>query len=140
MENSVIIQKYRQTTLFYVLATVIPWAFWFAAAYVSYHFTPENRAANIATALGLAGLVSPMMVAFWLISRNRDLRKDAFGRFLNFQADKFWYYLLACLLMLASILLAQAVSLPPFFTLPQVFSMKFLPRTRIASAFKPLFC
>ena len=111
MENNVIIQKYRQTTLFYVLATVIPWAFWFAAAYVSYHFTPENIAADFATILGLAGLVSPVIIAFWLISRNRDLRKDTFGRFLNFRADKFWYYVLACLLMLASILLAQAVSL-----------------------------
>jgi membrane protease YdiL (CAAX protease family) len=111
MNNSSIIQKYKHTALFYVLATVIPWAFWFAAAYISHHLTPENKAANIATALGLAGLFSPVIVAFWLISRSRDLRKDAFGRFLNFQADKFWYYVLACLLMLASILLAQAVSL-----------------------------
>ena len=111
MNDNTIIQKYRHTTLFYVLATVIPWAFWFAAAYISHNFTPESKAADIATMLGLAGLLSPMIIAFWLISRNRDLRKDVFGRFLNFQADKVWYYLIACLLMLASILLAQAVSL-----------------------------
>jgi len=110
MTNSIIIQKYRHTALFYVLATVIPWAFWFAAAYVSHHF-PEHRAADISTALGLAGLVSPVVIAFWLICRNRDLQKDTFGRFLNFRADKSVYYLLACFLMPASILLAQAVSL-----------------------------
>jgi len=106
MGNS-IIQKYRHTVLFYVLATIIPWAFWFGAAF----FASESRAVDIAPALGLAGLVSPMIIAFWLICRNRDLQKDAFGRFLNFRIDKLWYYLLACLLMLASILLAQAVSL-----------------------------
>ena len=106
-----IIQKYRHTALFYVLATVIPWAFWFVAAYVSEHWVPESRASNIATILGLTGLLSPMVIAFWLISRSGDLRKDAFGRFLNFRADKLPYYALACLLMLASILLAQAVSL-----------------------------
>jgi membrane protease YdiL (CAAX protease family) len=111
MKDNSIIQKYSHTTLFYVLATVIPWAFWFAAGYVSHNFTPENRAANIATALGFIGLVSPMIIAFWLIFRNRELRTDTLGRFLNFQTDKFWYYTLACLLMPASILLAQAVSL-----------------------------
>ena len=109
--NDSIIQKYRHTGLFYVLSTIIPWAFWFAAAYVSYHFTPENRAANIATALGLAGLVAPVVIAFWLISRDGKLQKDAFGRFFNLKANKLSYYALACLLMLASILLAQAVSL-----------------------------
>jgi membrane protease YdiL (CAAX protease family) len=52
-----------------------------------------------------------MIIAFWFICRNRDLRNDTFGRFLNFRADKFLYYLLACLIMPVSILLAQAVSL-----------------------------
>jgi len=111
MKDSIIIQKYRHTALFYVLATVIPWAFWFAAAYVSHNFMPENKAAVIATALGLTGLVAPVIISFWLISRDSDLRKDAFGRILNFSADKSVYYLIACLLMPASILLAQAVSL-----------------------------
>jgi len=110
MTDHIIIQKYRHTALFYVLATVIPWAFWFAAAYASHHF-PESKSAYISTVLGLAGLVSPVVIAFWLICRNRDLRKDAFGRFLNFRTDKSVYYLIACLLMPASILLAQAVSL-----------------------------
>ena len=32
-----IIIKYKHTILFYVLATIIPWAFWFAAGYVSHH-------------------------------------------------------------------------------------------------------
>ena len=110
MENS-IIQKYKHTTLFYVLATIIPWGFWFMAAYISHHFSSENRATDVATMLGLAGLVAPMVIAFWLIFRNRDLRRDAFGRFLNFGDGRLSYYLLACLLMPASILLAQAVSL-----------------------------
>ena len=106
-----IIREYRHTVLFYILSTIIPWGFWLTAAYVSHHFTSESKAADIATVLGLAGLVSPMIIAFWLISRNHDIRKDTFGRFLNISADKSLYYLFACLLMPASILIAQAVSL-----------------------------
>jgi len=78
--------------------------------------------------LGLAGLVSPVVIAFWLICRNRDLRKDAFGRFLNFRTDKSVYYLIACLLMPASILLAQVIS------------TKFSLRTPTVSVFKPFYC
>ena len=127
MTDNIIIQKYRHTALFYVLATVIPWSFWFAAAYVSHHF-PESKAVDISTVLGLAGLVSPVVIAFWLICRNRDLRKDAFGRFLNFRTDKSVYYLIACLLMPASILLAQVIS------------TKFSLRTPTVSVFKPFYC
>jgi len=35
------VEKYGRPVMFYALSTLIPWAFWFAAAYVS-HLTPSR--------------------------------------------------------------------------------------------------
>ncbi len=105
------INHYKHPIRFYSLATVIPWLFWFAAAYLS-HLTPEkNLYTDWASFLGLVGLVSPMIVAFWLLSKDPFLWKDVFGRFFNFEGIKPVYLFLTFFLMLASILLAQTISL-----------------------------
>ena len=105
------IQKYKRPILFYSLATAIPWAFWFAAGYVS-RITPyTNRNLDIASVLGFIGLLAPMGVACWLIAKDPDLRADVSKRILNLQSVKPVYLLLALFLMLASILVAQAISL-----------------------------
>ena len=105
------IQKYKRPILFYSLATAIPWAFWFAAGYVS-RITPyTNRNLDIASVLGFIGLLAPMGVASWLIAKDPDLRADVSKRILNLQSVKPVYLLLALFLMLASILVAQAISL-----------------------------
>jgi hypothetical protein len=106
-----IIKKYRHPVRFYVLATAIPWAFWFAAGYIS-HITPyANEYLRIASAVAFLGLLGPVGVSLWLIRRDRELRADVFGRLLNFRLARPMYVFLAFFLMLASILLAQAISL-----------------------------
>jgi len=104
------ITQYKRPALFYTLATVIPWAFWLIAGYVS-HISPyDDRYLGIASVLGFIGLLGPAGVAYRLITRDRDLRADVSGRVFNFRHVKPIYLVLTCFLMLASILLAQAIS------------------------------
>ena len=105
------INNYKNPGLFYLLSTILPWTFWFAAGYIS-HMTPnEERNMNIAIMLALIGLISPMIIAFWLMNRNSELRKDFYNRFFNFKSIKASYIFLTCLIMLTSILAAMAISL-----------------------------
>lgn len=105
------IEKYRHPVLFYGLAAAIPWVFWFAAARLS-HITPTSRFLAIAVgSLGVIGLLGPSIVAFWLIWPHLDLRTDLKRRIIGLKGVKPVYLLLTCSLMLASILLAQAISL-----------------------------
>lgn len=111
MEEQIIIKKYRHTLLFYALATVIPWSFWFLAAYMS-QLKPATKFNEVAIAvLGIIGLCAPAVIAFWLIGINASLRQDIRDRFFNFKRVKGFYVFLAFFLMLASILLAQVISL-----------------------------
>lgn len=103
-----IVLKYRHGLLFYLLAAVIPWAFWFVAGYVSHQKEPDE---NLATTLGLTGLCFPLLLAFGLICRNKALRKDTFSRFFNFKSKYGLYYLGACTILPISILMAMAISL-----------------------------
>jgi len=105
------ITRYDRPLTFYTLATALPWAFWLGAGYVS-HITPhDDRYLDVASVLALTGLLSPMAVAYWLISRNSELRSDVLHRFIALRSVKPVYLLLAFTLMPASILLAQAISL-----------------------------
>ncbi|HUI29024.1 MAG TPA: CPBP family intramembrane glutamic endopeptidase [Candidatus Acidoferrales bacterium] len=105
------IHKYNRPILFYSLAIAIPWAFWSVAGYVS-HITPyTNRNMAIASVLGFIGLLAPMGVAYWLISKDPDLRADVSKRILNLQSIRPVYLILTLFLMLASILVSQAISL-----------------------------
>ena len=105
-----IVIKYRHTILFYLLATLVPWVFWFAASYVSHHDV-YSESTWLAPLLGLTGLCFPMFLTIILIFQRQELRKDFLGRFLNLSSNKWQYYLIACLLMPASILCAMAISL-----------------------------
>jgi len=105
------ITKYQHPALFYVLATIIPWAFWFAAGYVSHIEPYADHYLAIASVLAFIGLLGPMGVAYRLISNDPDLRVDVLGRFFNFTSIKPIYLVLTCCLMPVSILLAQAISL-----------------------------
>ena len=110
-ENIVTIKKYKSPVLFYSISTIIPWAFWFSAGYVS-HLTPYNdQYLRFASILGFIGLLAPLGVTYWLVSKDSDLRADVLGRIINFRSFRPIYLILSCTLMLASILLAQAISL-----------------------------
>jgi len=107
----VIIEKYKHPVLFYSLATIIPWAFWFAAGFIS-HMTPHsNQYLEIASVTAFIGLLGPIGVSYWLIRNNSELRADVYRRFFNFKSVKPIYILIACCLMPVSIILAQAISL-----------------------------
>lgn len=105
------INAYKNPILFYSLATLVPWIFWIIAGYIS-HLTPSKYSyTNLASMLGLIGLLSPMIVAFWLIYKDENLKRDFLGRFFNFKSIKPIYLFLSCFLMLGNILLAQSISL-----------------------------
>ncbi len=106
-----IVEKYRRPVLFYSLSTATSWLFWFVAAYVSHIMPAENVYISIASILGFIGLISPMVIAFLFIFKDTDLRDDLLKRFLNFKTVGPVYLFLTCFLMLASILIAQAISL-----------------------------
>jgi len=105
------IEKYRHPILFYGLATGIPWLMWFFAAYLS-HLAPGNDTYMIGgSVLGIVGLFSPMVIAFIMMSSDAELRDDLWNRFFNFKSTRPFYLVATGFLMLASILLAQAISL-----------------------------
>lgn len=106
-----IVEKYRRPVLFYGLSTLVSWTSWFAAACIS-HITPaKGYYIPIVSILGLIGLISPMVVAFVTISKDDELRNDLLKRFFNFKSVKPVYLFITGFLMLASILVAQAISL-----------------------------
>ena len=119
------IKHYNHPVLFYALATAIPWLFWFITAYLS-HLGAGTPAyvyvENLLEAVGLSipvmiasfmiiGLAAPMMIALAMMVSNENLKQDLFHRVFRLSAVDPVYIFLACFLMLASILLAQAVSL-----------------------------
>ncbi|HHL20312.1 MAG TPA: CPBP family intramembrane metalloprotease [Aliiroseovarius sp.] len=105
------ISHYRHPLLFYVLATLIPWSFWFAAGRIS-HMTPLPPGATVlASALGFAGLLAPALIAFALMARDPVLRTDLARRLFSFSSVRPRYWLIAVTLILVTLLLAQAISL-----------------------------
>ncbi len=105
------IEKYSRPVVFFGLSTAIPWAFWFAAAYLS-HITPTNQYLAAAVGvLGVVGLLAPTLVAFRMIWPHADLRADLKRRLVGIKGVSPVYLVLTCFLMLASILLAQTISL-----------------------------
>ncbi|HDX9590165.1 TPA: CPBP family intramembrane metalloprotease [Bacillus pseudomycoides] len=105
------IEKYRHPILFYGLSIVIPWVLWFIAAYIS-HIEPSSHVYVIVESiLGIIGLASPMIVAFILMFLDPYLRNDLLKRLFHFNSIKPFYIIVTCFLMVASILLAQAISL-----------------------------
>ncbi len=102
--------KYDRPVAFYVLVTVFPWLFWFSAAYLS-HLGEQTPAVQVWTAvLGVCGLVAPVVVVVFLVRGRPDLRTDMRRRLFPRRVSGF-YLAVTLLLLLASILAAQAVSL-----------------------------
>ncbi len=100
---------YNKPLLFYILSTAIPWLFWFIAAYFSYSFPADEM--WISSIIGFIGLLSPFVIAVVMMSKNKELYQDFISRFFNIKGIKVKYILIACFLMLTSIILAQLISL-----------------------------
>ncbi len=101
-------KQYKHLVVFYVLSIVIPWILWFTAGHLSYKSNPNL---SLITILGLIGLSTPMVVAFWLIYKDSNFKEDLLWRLTSITKTKPIYLLLSGFLMLGSILLAQAISL-----------------------------
>lgn len=106
------IKRYNKPALFFILATLIPWIFWFAAGQISWITPYQNRYLQLASILACIGLFAPLGIVYWITNNDKELRRDISKRFFNFGDIKPLYALLACLIMPVSILLSQAISLP----------------------------
>lgn len=105
------VPRYKNAKAFYFLSTLIPWVFWFIAGYVS-HISPyRDKYLYIASILSFIGLSAPVVTAYFMISKEPELRKDVSKRFFNFKDIRLRYFLYACLIMPLSIMTAQVISL-----------------------------
>ena len=100
--------KYKHTLIFYLLSLIIPWTLWFTVGHMSHQ---ENPNMPLITSLALIGLSTPMLIAFYLIHKDSNLKHELIERTTNIIKVKPLYLFLSAFLMLSSILLAQAISL-----------------------------
>ncbi len=105
------ISMYKKAGLFFVLATIIPWSFWFLASYLSYQESISSIWKNGASIIALFGLLSPLVITIILAGNNKEVLLDLRHRLFNFSGIRSKYIVLSVVLMPFSILLAQAVSL-----------------------------
>ncbi len=101
------ITKYNRTLFFYGWSLVIPWVFWFVAAYISHH---SNNLLALQGFLGVLGLLSPVFVAGYLFYSNKALWIDVKQRLFHFNNFKLIYGILAVSLIFISMVLAHLVS------------------------------
>ena len=105
-----ILSKYNRPVFFYFWSMLIPAALWFGMAYLS-HLPEQTPAMQIGqTVLGIAGLVSPMLVALYLFRQNAELWNDLKRRLSLRQHFSPFAVGLILLLTYGSIMAAQAVS------------------------------
>lgn len=99
--------RYNRPWTFYLLATAIPWALWFPAAWLSHQGTQWGWAVAL---LGIAGLVSPMGVVWWLTRHDPEIRRDIARRVVNFRDVHPVWVALSIGLIPAGVLIATALS------------------------------
>jgi membrane protease YdiL (CAAX protease family) len=112
------VSRYRHPVAFYVLATAIPWALWFTAAWLSRQPDPSQVTVAVMTGLGLAGLAAPVVVAIWFIRRD-GLTRDVLTRLVAPRGTRAWIWLAAVGLLPAALLVATALSIPFGYDLSQ---------------------
>lgn len=106
------LSKYNRPALFYGVAILVPWIFWFTWAWLSYSlWADEPGIIFLGSMLGLSGLCVPLVIAMILILPDREMRRELWASMLNFRGIKPRYWVLTFVLFPVSILLAQAVSL-----------------------------
>ncbi|MGX4691214.1 CPBP family intramembrane glutamic endopeptidase [Streptomyces sp. JNUCC 63] len=105
------VSRYRHPLAFYVLATAIPWALWFTAAWLSHQPDPSQGTTAVMTGLGLAGLAAPIVVAIWFIRRD-GLTRDVLARLVAPRGTRAWVWLAAVGLLPGALLVATAITIP----------------------------
>jgi len=102
---------YKKTGLFFGLATIIPWSFWFLAGYISDLEIEGSDTNKWASIIAFLGLLSPVIITFFFAQNDRQIARDFGKRIFNLKDVNSTYIVLTFALMPISILLAQAVSL-----------------------------
>ncbi len=93
-QDEAVLRKYDRPVAFYVWATVLPWVFWFAAAYLS-HLPEQNRAVLVATlVLSSEGLFTALAVVVSFALHWLELRADIVNR-LKWPSSARWPFLVA---------------------------------------------
>lgn len=110
--DSFSIDRYKKPAFFFILSTLIPWIYWFAAGQISWIRPYQEKYLQIASILACIGLFAPLAVVYRMTRKDHELRRDISKRFFNFRDIKPVYACLTCLVMPVSIILAQAISLP----------------------------
>lgn len=110
MKNT-IIEKYNRPILFYGLSMLIPWLFWFAAAYISHMSEKSNLLVYIQGALAITGLLAPVFVAAYLFLSDRSLFNDLKSRFVNQKGFSPLYTVLAFSMIFITMVAGQLISL-----------------------------
>ena len=110
-QDEAVLHRYDRPVAYYVWATVLPWAFWFTAAYLS-HLPEQNRAVLVATlVLSLAGLFSPLAVVIAFVRHRPELRADIVSR-LRWPSSARWPFLVAAVFLVPlTLMAAQGLSL-----------------------------
>lgn len=103
------IKHYRHPYIFYFASIIIPFIIWFGVAYLSH--TYPNQYGMVTRMGSFIGLLTPLVVALWLILRNKSLRRDFIGRIINLHGISPKYLSFTFLLMPFSILMAQLISI-----------------------------
>lgn len=104
--------RYDRPVAFYGLSTVVTWGCWLVAAWLS-HQPDQSSGIRVATAgIGLIGLAAPLGVVAWLVRGEPVLRADIRDRLLWKRGVSRRHLAAAILLLPASLLLAQAISVP----------------------------
>ena len=105
-----VVARYQHPWLFYGIATAIPWALWFTAGWISHHPDALPVAPAWVATLGVLGLITPLVIAARLVSRDPALIADTRRRLTNIGSVGARHWVLALLILPASLLAATAVS------------------------------
>ena len=100
--------RYDRPWLFFVLATAGPWAMWIPAAWLSHR---GEQWMPIVSALGVAGLFTPLGVVAWMTRHDAALRRDVLRRLVNFREVRPIWWFAAIGTMPLAILIATTISL-----------------------------
>ncbi len=103
-------ERYDRAVWFFTVSLLVPWLCWFAAGYLSHQPALPAALANLAAALGILGLVAPVLVAAWLF-QERGLWGDLRGRLLRLGGFPRIYLFYAAFLIFAALVVAQLLSL-----------------------------
>jgi len=106
------LKKYNHPIVFYGLAIIIPWTFWFICAGLSHSQLWENHNWVIfGSILGIIGLCTPFVIAMILILPDKDMRNEFLSATFNLKGIRPFFWILTFVMFPLSILVAQAISL-----------------------------